>query len=189
MSNMFHNPLFSSKCILKICANLQSLHLLLPLPPYLIDQSFFDHQINLKILSRWKRARERIEKIDGGKLSITNQKNQKKQKKKKKNKKGKKNRISPPGWRRKNRVSTRSTRIKERKKKRRHVWREIKVDQLGVHLRGGGRGGKKGGRRCRWLSFGSAISETITILVPVGGGRGFGSRAMTAARKTDLSVG
>lgn len=48
---------------------------------------------------------------------------------------------------------------------------------------------KKGGRRCRWLSFGSAISETITILVPVGGGRGFGSRAMTAARKTDLSVG
>lgn len=42
-------------------------------------------------------------------------------KKKKKNKKGKKYRISPPGWRRKNRVSTRSTRIKERKKKRRHV--------------------------------------------------------------------
>ena len=43
---------------------------------------------------------------------------------------------------------------------------------------------EKGGRRCRWLSCGSAISETITILVPVGGGRGFRSRAMTAPRDT-----
>lgn len=117
MSNMFHNPLFSSKCILKICANLQSLHLLLPL--------LLSHRsIILRSSDKFKNfipMKERIEKIDGSKLSITNQKNQKKQKKKKKNKKGKKNRISPPGWRRKNRVSTRSTRIKEREKKRRHV--------------------------------------------------------------------
>ena len=47
---------------------------------------------------------------------------------------------------------------------------------------------EKEGRRCRWLSFGSAISETITILVPVGGGRGFRSGAMTAReRRTSLS--
>lgn len=39
-------------------------------------------------------------------------------------------------------------------------------------------GEKKGGRR--WLSLGSAISETITILGAVGGGRGFRFEALTA---------